>query len=150
MPIATWKPIYFHTPANTPMTTLEAVDHSILKWEGMQLEVIAQHQLEHHSQSSSLIDEMGYTFWPGSDSCALCVKFNKDSTDEGEGACDECPLAIARGHDDEYGRFKPISCDSQRSDEKEDPWSLKATQPEVMLMWLKTARRYVIDNPERF
>lgn len=150
MSLATWKAQFYPVPASEPKTALEAVDHSILKWDGMQHKALTEHEVRHSPVCQSLVDQEGFTFWPGSGTCALCVKFCKEDTEDDESPCNQCPLAIVRAQYDEDGCLRPVACDSERRDEKFTPWEHKTDKPEVMLMWLRKAREYVIDHPEQF
>ena len=86
MSIDTWIEEYYPVPASADMSTKEAIEHSLKKFEGLQ-EV---NLLRHHVILSGQIvyDEMSdFTF--DIDTCALCKKFHNIY------GCHNCPLVRA-------------------------------------------------------
>lgn len=97
MSLQTWKEEFYHREPSKRMTTLEAIDHSLLKWEGRRKENLEKHGLI-NSDTDMIIekDSDGYsddeTFMFDGTTCALCVKFFDHRAPDRAGACNKCPL----------------------------------------------------------
>jgi hypothetical protein len=90
MSLQTWIKQYMPTDPGDCKTDLEAIEHSLLKYQGLRKGAMAEHgvaraggQLVQKSNFSKRIGIMGM------DSCALCIRF-KDST--AKQSCAKCPL----------------------------------------------------------
>jgi hypothetical protein len=133
MSLATWKAqfypesaVYFDKDLRPDTKTeMDAVQHSIRKWEGLLPHNMAAHGVHWGSQVREITDGDDSLPITG-DTCALCVRHTA--------TCDGCPLKAVR---DNY------SCDDQRPDEPEAPYFLRDREPEVMIMWLRKAEEYV-------
>lgn len=136
MTLRTWKDEFYPVPADDPSieTDLQAIEHSLRKWEGLRYDNRAKHEI-------SAQDYMGRNYIEGEDSlgitleslnidtssCALCEKFYST-----EGICGNCPLYKEReGH----------RCDEWNSDGGNNPyisWT-SDVNPEPMIELLKAA-----------
>jgi len=91
MKINKWKAKYYPVPAYE--TSREnALDHSILKWEGMQPDVLSAYGMQ-RQHAQSLQDANGIPVFSLQRTCALCHHF----VDEEEG-CPACPITKVHGH----------------------------------------------------
>lgn len=141
MSMQTWLDKYYPRPATDfdlecRRTQLDAVRHSILKWEGLLHENMLEHKVR-WSVHNGIVDadhdlQFPEIFLIDSSTCALC-KFNVYN-------CRGCPLAKVRGN---------VHCDDRLLDEELSPYRVKRSRPEVMVMWLKRAEEYVIEQNTR-
>lgn len=133
MSMQTWKAEFYPEAAGNyilpELDDLAAVRHSIKKWEGLQPDNMRGYAM--HWSGGQSISDGDETFYVDGSSCALCQRYAE--------SCKPCPLSEVRG-----GR----SCSVTRVDEALSPWSLRDTQPQVMLMWLKRAEEYLLNQPE--
>jgi hypothetical protein len=143
MTIETWKKEFYPVEAEDCPED-QAIEHSLLKWQGLSPDNLAKHGLELSPRFAGIIeigkeyDDANAKFFIGSDSCALCHHFHSDDPDEDENGdethCLECPLAITRG----------AACDHLLVDEEgeelenESPWHeyAKSRDPKPMILWL--------------
>lgn len=86
MSIATWKAEFYPTPANTLMTTVEAIRHSLKKWEGAELKALEKHNVSKKSLKCQISDDME-VFCFNAETCALCHLFLSPFS-----LCEKCPL----------------------------------------------------------
>lgn len=115
---------------------LVAVNHSLLKWEGLTPENLEKHGLVLSADlgwSNSIVERVhtGERFLLAFESCALCQQPRREIDD-----CVSCPLSIARGN---------VSCDDARNDESKSPWSkmIRDKSPYEMIHWLKITKEYI-------
>lgn len=90
MSIKTWKKEFYPIKAKK-MSMLQAVKHSLLKWQGTLPSNLKRHGVEYDNADQYLFDlETDEEFDFDSDSCALCVS----STARGSftANCSVCPL----------------------------------------------------------
>jgi len=123
MSIKTWKEEFYPVKPRKSMTTKEAIEHSLRKWEGLRKSNLNKHGLIRGFWGDAIL-EGGDEFERmtiGSDSCALCKKFYSSSeieADEDDGnfivvdKCSKCPLAHVlgepcdgRGDQSVYGKW---------------------------------------------
>lgn len=83
MTLKTWKKEFYPKAPTKKMTTREAIEHSIKKWEGLRPENLEKHGMR---ISSHRIEDELDDLDINADSCALCKKFYFDFE------CVECPL----------------------------------------------------------
>lgn len=119
MSLETWKKAYYPISAETKMSTVDAIKHSLLKWEGLLKVNRRKHGVgklkyefniifDKKDNSSLIIDNT---------TCALCHTF-LEGINEG-GPCQGCPLFILLGNercDDSPGSVYSIwfDCDDAR------------------------------------
>lgn len=143
MSIETWLAEFYPEPANVfnrhyrdiePRTELEAVRHSILKWEGLLHENMRRHEVS-WTNFSEIIDDtdapdnpVKVTLYVDGGSCSLCQYHSNE--------CHRCALFKVRG--------KP--CDRVIAGEKASPYHMRKTQPEHMVTWLRRAEDYVLQQ----
>lgn len=89
MSLKTWMKEFYKVPSNRVKSDIEALDHSILKWEGLREENLEKHNLVHIA-NSPFITELGTddSFMVDSRSCALCHLYLLSE-------CEGCPLYIS-------------------------------------------------------
>lgn len=128
MSIETWKAEFYATDAEET-SAHEAMDHSIVKWEGLSKKNLDRHGVRKDARDSRLTDDEGDRFSIYGGTCALCVHF------ESQGECTACSLSQARGG---------VRCDMQRLDESVSPYFAFVcdSDPQPMLKWLKKAKRF--------
>lgn len=96
MSIKTWKKEFYPKKPTKRMTTVEAIEHSLLKWIGLLHSNLEKHELiswGHSICDVDCCDEDG-EFRLGQTSCSLCVKF----LDNNKG-CTNCPLYQSLGRE---------------------------------------------------
>jgi hypothetical protein len=128
MSIETWKKEFYPISADSTQikTDLQAINHSIKKWEGLRSENLERHGLK--TSYESIMDSSSSEasdFRIDGNSCALCTKHYRK--------CRECPLHISRDSND---------CDTGAEDEDMSPY-LDFTDnkdPEPMIFWLIKAK----------
>jgi hypothetical protein len=99
-----WKKEFYPTRADTRMSKINAVRHSLRKWKGLLPE-----NLDRYNITVSFIN---FALPVGGDSCALCQKYYDTSFPKhDERRCQKCPLAQVLGQ----------RCDS-RDGENLSPW----------------------------
>jgi len=138
MSIETWKQEFYAVEARVVGNDTDVVllEHSIKKWEGLQLESLERHKLIafHNGDVVLYIKNKGEQkrtnrFFIDGASCALCAKYLHVAN---EPSCVSCPLSKVRGN---------VECDEKRKEEKFSPflaWTEDA-YPEPMLHWLRKA-----------
>jgi len=138
MSLKTWLVKYYPSPATREMTWLQAVEHSIVKWQGLSQAVLARHGLR---QSTCVLvdDAADETFEVSSDSCALCHKTDVASTYEvGSDSCKGCPLYEVRGN---VACAAPIADDSAPY----QAWVF-GNDSKPMLKWLRRTRKMLLEK----
>lgn len=119
-------------------TPLELVEASILKWEGLKAEVLAEHnmikvlnQVGYMVDSSDLglDDEPMYILRNTEQSCTLCVAYRKEM----HRWCGDCPLVLIR---------RGVRCDRPMAHEEASPYEIWFVTGDAkpMLRWLKKTR----------
>jgi hypothetical protein len=84
-----WKKEFYPTRADTRMSRIDAVRHSLRKWKGLLPE-----NLDRYNLTVSFID---FALPVSGDSCALCQKYYDASIPDRERRCQKCPLAQVLG-----------------------------------------------------
>lgn len=109
MSFKTWKEEFYPIKPTKRMTTIEAIEHSIQKWEGLRRENLKRHEVILNHDNRAVHGEDSGRLNIDVESCALCVKFRLEDRDywdivEGEEVyvgegdpCQNCPLYISRG-----------------------------------------------------
>ena len=95
MSLKTWKKEFLPVTENLDkLSTLEAIEHSVKKWEGLLEENLYKHKVLVYGAPPRV-------GWPGfqsipinDETCALCAKF---SGNRWEDACSNCPLYLHLG-----------------------------------------------------
>ena len=135
MSIETWKAEFYPEPADNPyLTELEAVRHSIKKWEGLLPGNMRKHEVQwgHYSDIVGDFDDpedpVGIIFDISGSTCSLCQYHSNE--------CHRCALFKVRG--------KP--CDRVIAGEEDSPYHMRKTQPEHMVTWLRRAEDYVLQQ----
>jgi hypothetical protein len=98
-----WKKEFYPTRADTRMSKIDAVRHSLRKWKGLLPE-----NLDRYDLTANFID---FALPVNGDSCALCQKYYDTSFPNDESRCQKCPLAQVLGQRCDY-----------RDDEYTSPW----------------------------
>lgn len=127
MGLKEWKDKYYPIPAKkVPLE--QALDHSIQKWEGLQLNVLKEYELK---QVRYHICGIGGTTTINGDTCALCFHHTQLEDDID---CSTCPLAISRNG---------YPCDERMPNEEISPYHAftEHENAKPMLDALKLAKR---------
>jgi hypothetical protein len=132
MSIKTWVEEFYPQSASSVDCELDAVKHSIKKWEGLRKEALNRHDV---MLSGNVVREVKgeANFHFDADNCSLCVISCK--------ICPKCPLAFVRGG---------IPCTTRTLDEirngSDAPWRTLYLErnPEPMLEDLHKALLYVL------
>lgn len=142
MSLETWKEEFYPIEADKSVgSQLEAVEHSLRKWRGLDADTLKRHGLR---QAYNGLKEDGEPhFFIDYTSCALCLLVN--AVNDG---CDKCPLFKARGG---------FPCDELMMDEDENlledsspyvTWT-RFNDPAHMLEWLEKTREFVLLEKEK-
>ena len=96
MTLKTWKDEFYPVPADDPSieTDLQAIKHSLRKWEGLRYDNRAKHDISSREyMGRNYIHTLGGLTYLYIDSgtCALCVRHIFTSN------CRKCPLYLERG-----------------------------------------------------
>lgn len=102
MSFATWKKEFYPVKPSKRMTTIQAIEHSIQKWEGLRKENLDKHDVRLDYSMRNVVGEGREHLDIDTKSCALCVKFMREDTYDDKGIyigepCQNCPLYISRG-----------------------------------------------------
>ena len=133
MSIETWKHEFYRVEAYkvSVLSNMEMLRHSIKKWEGLQPENLARHELKatRGGDLYSLGDAHAASplFNVSSTTCALCEGYKP-----GKFGCGSCPLSNVRGN---------VACDGTMKEERFSPfriWIVRSN-PMPMLQWLREA-----------
>lgn len=89
MSLETWKQKYYKVHASI-VPKEDALEHSILKWEGLHPSILLEHGIARERHELSCGDEK--VFWIAGYSCALCENHLHDD-------CATCPISLATGWD---------------------------------------------------
>jgi len=126
MSILTWKEEFYPVPASK-VSSEEAVQHSLRKWEGLRPENLRKHKVSITGGKVTDDEAVNLTESVGIDStsCALCFLHRDDS--DYYNPCNACPLMRTHGR----------PCDKAR----QSPWSMwvKVKDPEPMISFLREA-----------
>jgi hypothetical protein len=97
MSLKTWKSEFYKVPANEVKSDIEALDHSILKWDGLSEVNLEKHRL-YYDKDYGFIVGLDSDYFDGdgrldidSSNCALC-QLHLSPT------CENCPLYKALGN----------------------------------------------------
>lgn len=106
MSIETWKAEFYPTNPRKRMTKLEAIEHSLKKYEGTTKNAMAKHKVM-MAGGMTLEDDNLDSFSFDAETCALCVKYMDRNYGD---SCYKCPLKMAAGRDclhptSEYEKF---------------------------------------------
>lgn len=142
MSLETWKEEFYPIEADKSVgSQLEAVEHSLRKWRGLDADTLKRHGLR--QAYYNLEEDRGGKFHIDYTSCALCRLVN--ATEDG---CYECPLYAVRGG---------VPCDVIMVDEDENlletfspyvKWT-RFNDPAPMLEWLEKTREFVLLEKEK-
>lgn len=137
MSLKAWKKKYYPKKPTIKMTWLQAIDHSITKWSGMDADTLEEYGLY---VSGGQIWEVYSNVDPlevNSSSCALCIK----TCLQHGASCHGCPIMIMRGE----------PCDnSQGSNESEYAQWQEKHDPKPMQKLLDKTLEYIQANPDKF
>jgi len=87
MSIETWKKEFYPKSPTKGMSKIKAIEHSLLKWEGLKKSNLKKHGLI--QKNTQISDSEGGCFITSAESCALCMKYY----DEYENIyCAKCPI----------------------------------------------------------
>ena len=130
MSLESWKEEFYPYDATLVEQGDEALNHSILKWEGLKPGNIAKHGLKMNKQWLTESDEKKMSINGGC--CSLCQAYD----------CDSCPLAEARGG---YPCDEKDYQDYGEEDDMSDPWGVWQDRhsPYMMIYWLNKAKEFV-------
>ena len=130
MSAKSWLKKFYPIPANKTRKS-EALDHSILKWRGLQDSHLQKHGLYRDYQTVRDLNADAEVLKVNARTCALCVHFFGQTTAK---HCTKCPLFISRNG---------VKCDDY--DSLKDQFSIYADflcgDPKPMLAALKKAKR---------
>lgn len=112
MSLKTWKEEFYQKNPSKKMSTLEAVEHSLQKWEGLRKQNLKKHEIRPSWDNREIRnDKVSENLEISTKTCALCVKFyDEDYSDVDSETCTKCPLYISRGG---------YACDKETPDEDE-------------------------------
>lgn len=140
MSLDSWKEEFYPVEADDPSikTNLQAVQHSIRKWEGLGDDNLRKHGVGRGNFGN--VFDGDRSFGIDGSTCALCVR-HLDTAHE----CRACPLARARGG---------VRCDCNRRNEDISPFAAWVESridhsPAPMLGWLYRAERSLIKDQLR-
>lgn len=138
MGLKEWCQEFYPRPA-ADVPESEALDHSIRKWEGLQLDNLLRHDVE-VGYRQGLIYSWGRSRQAlriNCESCALCHHYDPEGAED----CSRCPLFLARGK---------VRCDKTRHDEVISPFQawIVDDDPKPMLAELNYAKDYVDASPQ--
>lgn len=132
MSLAEWEKVYYPKEPKKSMTEIEAIKHSIKKWQGLFPSVLKKYELQ---KKGKRIYDADSSFFVDDASCALCIKHK---------GCRKCSLKQVRSK---------VSCDSRMPDELNSPYHRFTfnSSPRLMLKWLRKAlKQYETDHSQRF
>lgn len=89
MSLETWKAEFYPVEPSPEMTDLEAVEHSLRKWEGLWKENLEKHGLIASSSTIREKENDCERFEIDGESCSLCVKYISRDFNR---SCGKCPL----------------------------------------------------------
>jgi hypothetical protein len=136
MSTETWKAEFYPVAADFIEGRLVAVEHSILKWEGVSKKNLDKHNVS--LNDGTIIDGTGAKFLFTPSNCALCVLYRDLPFTQRE--CVECPITVSRG----------VSCTSASDDSVATPWgSFLRNDPAPMIAVLEEARQNELRNVEK-
>lgn len=137
MSLKTWKQKYYPKKPTTKMTWLQAINHSITKWSGMDEDTLAEYGV--YCADIDLNDRGISTkpFKINSSSCALCVKAEPSTFPD----CVFCPITIMRG--------SPCDASQGNTDSEFSMWC-RLQDPKPMQELLKETLEYIKENPDKF
>lgn len=94
MSLKTWKKEFYPKKPSKRMSWIEAVKHSLKKWEGALKKNTKKHDVMYSDYAVDDIrasDDFNYDYFEFDyESCALCVK--SKNTFDGDVNCNKCPL----------------------------------------------------------
>ena len=90
MTIKTWALQFYPTPASSDHTRLEAAEHALLKWSGLNEVALKQHGVEKVRGADRLVcSDTNDTFWLDERTCSLC-KISAPT-------CADCAVTTVKG-----------------------------------------------------
>lgn len=134
MSLKTWKKKFYPVPAETKMTKLGAVEHSIQKWTGLLPSNLEKHEVcagdggvcDYDNDENLEINQS---------TCALCYKYYDELgelDDNDYSRCLKCPLYKTLGFECGNGEdWAPFTAWMQHDDPKPMIKALKATLKKV-------------------
>jgi hypothetical protein len=142
-----WKEEFYPVDAEHVTTWKEAVDQSIMKWEGLRAENLKKHDIK--IQSNYIFDQnLGVELRCDYTSCALCQMSKK--VDQSEVNCNYCPLALVSSSCQSFEGPDEFD-DAEYSEENTmnaDPYTiwLDWKDPSPMIDALLEAKTFVENN----
>ncbi len=118
MSLITWKKEFYSRPLKK-FTRLQAIEHSLRKWEGLTRANLKKHGVEPLSFIAKVITDGEDTLRIDTTTCALCHKYQYTQPKGNFDECAACPLyetlgkGCGDGHDDD-----PFTAWGVRSDPK--------------------------------
>lgn len=139
MTLQTWMEEYYPVEASTVKDRIEAIRHSLRKWEGIREENMDKHEVASlDGYSIENWDGSGDVFSIDGDSCALCHLYF-----DGNDYCDACPIFELTGR----------TCDGHLDSEEGNSIDLhpfymwrKRGNPEPMIKVLKECLEGELEN----
>lgn len=128
MSIKTWKKEFYPKKPSRRMSNVDAIKHSIRKWEGLTEGNLKKHEVYLSYHNDYLDDDDDNVFEISSDTCSLCVKYADKSSFN---MCENCPLYMKLGR----------SCGSSEDTNKDNDGWLKWVDegnPDLMIKNLKS------------
>lgn len=119
MTIKTWMKEFYPKKPSKRMSRIDAIKHSIRKWEGLTEGNLKKHDV-YSSYCNDCLEDDKSDFVISMDTCSLCIKYFDDD-------CEKCPLYIKLGH----------SCGSACKTDGWCVWAAKAN-PDLMIKNLKS------------
>lgn len=103
MSLKTWKKEFYPTPASR-CSKRNALSHSLLKWLGLDPEVLKRHGLKKYSAAPVIVecDNIATKFFIDDRTCALCLHFLNTFI-----KCKNCPIRLMRGQPCDIGFKAP-------------------------------------------
>ncbi len=96
MSLITWKEEFYPVKPSLKMTKVQAIEHSLKKWEGLTRTNLKKHGLYITKYGHNLSDDIE-NFIISSDSCALCHKYLYEQPEGNPEDCAVCPLYATLG-----------------------------------------------------
>lgn len=114
MSIKTWKEEFYPVAPKKRMSTLEAIEHSLRKWEGLRKSNLKKHDVFKIFFGDNIVEsDSSECFLVNSSTCALCQKFYKSEISRDEDGnfvslsnCAKCPLAKVLENPCDHGEEK--------------------------------------------
>lgn len=137
MTLKTWKQKFYPITAKQAARggVVKAVQHSLLKWEGLRDKNLKKHGIEYvYAYFDSRITDGKSAMDIDARSCSLCEKFA-----DAPNYCRKCPIYESRGE---------VRCDMPKKGEDASPYEemLRKGNPLPMIKTLRKALKYTQEN----